>query len=266
MEHGVTTDGPPVLNRQKLRKARERAYLERFRENFADFPEGEVVSFEHPDFLVKAKPRWIGIELTEYHVQEPDKGRGSPMRALEGTEDKVLRTASEQYQSKGLSPVVVSVLWHPHQALDRRRIPELAADVANLVQEHLPETGHSVTIRGRLHAARRSLPQEVASLTVVCLKSISKNSWTSVRGAFVPTLTPPELQQIMWNKEAKVPSYRQQCREVWLLIVARGFEPSTHVDIGSEVESYRYESGFDRVFFLHHANEYVAELHVRPAS
>jgi hypothetical protein len=92
---------------------------------------------------------------------------------------------------------VVNVLWHPHQAPDRRRITELAADLANLVQEHLPETGHSVTIRGRLHAAWRSLPQEVASLSVVRRKSISKNSWTTVRGAFVPTLTPPELQQIM---------------------------------------------------------------------
>ena len=87
-----------------------------------------------------------------------------------------------------------------------------------------------------------------------------------MRGAFVPTLTSSELQKVMRGKEAKVPTYRRQCREVWLLIVARGFEPSTHVDIGSEVESYRYESGFDRVFFLHHANEYVAELHIRLAS
>ena len=266
MEHGATADGLPALNRQTLQKARERAHLQRFRDNFAGIPEGEVVSSESPDFLIKSQPRWIGIELTEYHVQEPDEGWGSPMRALEGTEDKVLWTASEQYQSKGLSPVVVSVLWHPHQALDRRRIPELAADLANLVQEHLPETGHSVTIRRRRHAAWRSLPQEVASLTVVRRKSISKNSWTSVRGAFVPTLTPPELQQIMWNKEAKVLSYRQQCREVWLLIVARGFEPSTHVDLGSEVEVHEFETTFDRVFFLHHADEYVAELRLRPAS
>ena len=153
---------------------------------------------EHPDFLVKTQSRWIGIELTEYHVQEPDEGWGSPMRALEGTEDKVLRTASEQYQSKGLPPVVVNVLWHPHQALNRRRIQELAADLANLVEEYLPEIGHSVTIRRRRHhPAWRSLPQEVASLTVVRQKSISKNSWTSVRGAFVPIFTPPELQQIM---------------------------------------------------------------------
>jgi hypothetical protein len=59
----------------------ERAYLECFRRNFADFPEGEVVSFEPPDFLIKTQPYWIGIEITEYHVQEPDEGRGSPMRA-----------------------------------------------------------------------------------------------------------------------------------------------------------------------------------------
>ena len=214
MEHGATADELPALNRKSLQKAREWAYLQRFRENFADFPEGEVVPSEHPDFLIMAQPRWIGIELTEYHVQEIDEGRGSRMRALEGTENKILRTASEQYQSRGLPPVVVSVLWHPHQALHRRRIQKLAADLANLVHEHLSETGQSVTIRRRGHPAWRSLPQEVASLTVVRRMRISKNSWTSVRGAFVPTLTPPELQQIMWNKEAKVLSYRQHCREV----------------------------------------------------
>ncbi len=138
--------------KEAAKKARERAYLQRFRQNFADFPEGEVVSSERPDFLIKAWSRWIGIELTEYYIQEPHEDRGSPMQAQEGTEDKVLRTASEQHQSKGLPPVVVQTLWHPHQALDRRRILEMAADLADLVQENLPETGYSVTIR-RHHPA-----------------------------------------------------------------------------------------------------------------
>ena len=265
MEHGATADGLPALNRQTLQKARERAYLERFREKFADFPEGEVVSFEHPDFLIKTQSRRIGIELTEYHVQEPDEGWGSPMRAQEGPEDKVLRTASAQYQSKGLPAVAVHVHWNSHQVFSSRRVQELAADLADLVQGNLPEPGHEAAIR-HPHPAWRSLPQEVASLRIDRRINLSKNLWTSVHGAFVPTLTPSELQKIMRGKEAKVPTYRRQCREVWLLIVARGFEPSTHVDIGSEGESYRYESGFDRVFFLHHANEYVAELHVRLAS
>jgi hypothetical protein len=251
--------------KEAAKKAMERAYLQRFRENFAGFPEGEVVSSESPDFLIKSQPRWIGIELTEYHVQEPDEGRGSRMRAQERTEDRVLLRASEQHQSKGLPPVAVYVLWNPHRAFRRRRIQELATVLADLVQEHLPELGHEITIR-RGHRAWRSLPQEVASLSVDRRINFSKNSWTSVRAAFVPTITPPELQKIVRNKEAKVPSYRQECQEVWLLIVAHGFEPSTYGELGPEVDDHEFETSFDRVFFLHHADEYVAELPVRPAS
>ena len=113
MEHGATVEGLPALNPHTLQKAREWAYLQRFREKFADFPEGEVVPSERPDFLIRTQLRWIGIVLTEYHVQEPDEGWGSPMRALEGTEDKVLRTGSEQYQSKGLPPVAFSSCTTP---------------------------------------------------------------------------------------------------------------------------------------------------------
>src|ERR687889_1893358 len=99
-----------------------------------------------------------------------------------------LQRSSRLYQSKGLPPVAVHVLWHPHQALRSRRIPELAADLANLVLEHLPEPGHEAAIR-RPHPAWRSLPHEVASLWVDRRKHFSKNLWTSVHGASVPTLT-----------------------------------------------------------------------------
>jgi hypothetical protein len=265
MEHDAWADDLLVPNRRTLQKARERAYLQRFRQNFADFPEGELIPAEHPDFLVITHQGHTGIELTEYHVQESDEGRGSRMRAQERTEDKVLRTASEQHQSKGLPPVAVYVLWNSHRAFNRRRIQDLATILADVVQEHLPELGHEITIR-RGHRAWRSLPQEVASLSVDRRINFSKNSWTSVRAAFVPTITPPELQKIVRNKEAKVPSYRQECQEVWLLIVAHGFEPSTYGELGPEVDDHEFETSFDRVFFLHHADEYVAELPVRPAS
>ena len=263
MNHDARADDLSVPNRRTLQKARERAYLQRFRQDFADFPEGELVPSEHPDFLVITHQERVGIELTEYHVQEPGEGHGSRMRAQERTEDKVLQMASEQHQLKGLPPVAVHVLWNPHRALGRRRIQEIATVLADLVQEHLPELGHEAAIRHHHHPAWRSLPQEVGSLTVDRRINFSKNSWTSVRGGFVPTLTPLELQKIVRDKEAKVPSYRQQCREVWLLIVARGFEPSTFGDLGPEVEGYRFESGFDRVFFLHYFDASVSELHVR---
>ena len=60
------------------------------------------------------------------------------MRALEGTEDKVLRLASDLHRLKGLPPVVVHVLWHPHQAFSRRRTQKLAADLADLCRSVSP--------------------------------------------------------------------------------------------------------------------------------
>ena len=57
-----------------------------------------------------------------------------------------------------------------------------------------------------------------------------------------------------------VVSYRQHCQEVWLL------EPSTFGDLESEIERYEFQSGFDRIFFLHHFDGSVSELHVRRAA
>jgi hypothetical protein len=110
------------------------------------------------------------------------------------------------------------------------------------------------------------LPEEVASLYILRRQSISKSSWTPMRAAFVPTIVPPDLQEILRKKEAKVPSYRRHFREVWLLVVARGLEPSTFGDVGPEVEGHRFESGFDRVFLVHHFYGIVTELHIRRAA
>jgi hypothetical protein len=109
------------------------------------------------------------------------------------------------------------------------------------------------------------LPEEVASLYILRWRSISKDSWTPMRTAFVPTIAPPDLQGILRNKESKVPSYRRHCSEVWLLIVARGLEPSTFGDLGQEVEGHRFESSFDRVFLLHHFDGVVTELPIFPS-
>jgi hypothetical protein len=252
--------------REDRKKRQEETYLRRFRENFLGFPEGTILPNEHPDFLVETIWGRVGIELTEYHVQKSGKSRGSQMRAREATEDEVLRRAAEHYRSKGLPLVAVRVTWHPHEAFGRRRTAELAADLADLVREYLPEPNHSVTILRRRHPAGRSLPEEVASLYILRRQSISKSSWTPMRTAFVPTIAPPDLQEILRKKEAKVPSYRRHCREVWLLVVARGLEPSTFGNLGPEVEGHRFESGFDRVFLLHHFDGVVSELHIRRAA
>jgi hypothetical protein len=107
------------------------------------------------------------------------------------------------------------------------------------------------------------LPWEVSYLSIRRKRILSKNLWVPTRGAFVPTLTPLDLQKRIEEKEGKVTSYRQKCSQVWLLIVANGFEPSTFGELAPEVEEFPFETSFDRIFFLQHADELIVELSTR---
>ncbi len=237
--------------KEAAKKARERAHLQRFRETFQGFPKGEVILSEHPDFLVKTRQERIGIEHTEF-VRDPGVKGGSLLRAREHTEDKVLWLASREYDSRGLPPVVVTVHWNYYSGPALTRMRELASYLANFVASHLPEQGGRTTA-GYPHPGWESLPHEVDSLSIYRSEIISRNSWRPARADYVPTLSCTELQRIMSGKEAKVPSYRRECQEVWLLLVAHGFQPSTHCELGPEVEDHAFETSFDRVFFLHYS-------------
>ncbi len=172
-----------------------------------------------------------------------------------------MRLASSRYESRGLPPVWVNVLWSLRD-LDTSRVPELANALADLVEVHLPEEDGEVAIKPP-HPAWLSLPPEVSFLSIRRKKILSRNLWAPARGASVPTLKPLDLQKRIEEKDGKITSYRQKCSQVWLLIVANGFEPSTFGELAPEIEEFSFETNFDRVFFLHHADELVVELTTR---
>jgi hypothetical protein len=244
---------------KELRKKQtEVNHLLRFRQNLPDFPDGMICMGEAPDFLVNTGRGYVGIEHTQW-FRESDNPDGSPMRARESTEDKVLRLASSRHEARGLPPVWVNVLWILRERPTTSRVPELANELADLVEACLPEQGGEVTIK-HPHPAWGALPPEVSYLSVRRNKVSPKNLWVSTRGAFIPTLTPLDLQNRIEEKEGKLASYRQKCSQVWLLIVANGLEPSTFGEPAPEIEESSFETSFDRVFFLHHADKLVVEL------
>jgi hypothetical protein len=247
--------------KEALKKLIEVRHLRRFQQNFLGFPDGMICMGEAPDFLVNTRHRYLGIEHTQF-VRESDNPTGSRMRARESTEDKVLRLASIAHESRGLPPVWINVLWSLHGLPASSRVPELASVLADLVEVYLPNQDGEVSIR-HPHPAWRSLPQEVSSLSIRRKEIFTKNLWVSTRASFIPTLTPLDLQKRIQEKEDKVSSYREKCSQVWLLIVANGLEPSTFCKLAPEIEGFRFETDFDRVFFLHYADELVVELSTR---
>src|SRR5215210_1244305 len=112
-------------------KGMEENHLRRFRENFAEFPDGKLTPSEHPDFLLETSDGVIGIEHTRYI-------RGD-LGAKEHAESKGLWLASQAYEHNGYPPVEVSVLWSFHEELTKDTISQFVETMSEFVVRHLPK-------------------------------------------------------------------------------------------------------------------------------
>jgi hypothetical protein len=243
-----------------FKKQAETDHLNMFKQKFAGFPTGEIVPGESPDFTVDTRRGCIGIEIVGLFRDKIDVG-GLVLRARERLQDKLLWQAAQLYESKhrDLPFVTVNVYWSAHVPVTKQRAPEIAAVFADLVAANLPETGGHIFL-GYPHPAWKLLPAEVDHLFVHRPAGLPENVWGSSRGSAVPKLTPDDLSEVISKKESKLPVYRQGCSEVWCLIVSDGLAPSNHFEPTPEIESARYDTNFDRVFFLHYSHGTVLEL------
>jgi len=101
----------------------ERWQLDRFREAIDDFPAGDIISGEEPDFVVKSKGS-IGIELTSLIRRTPD-GR-QPMQEAESLRSRICKLAQKRFEASGGNSHQVYVEFAPHARLTKRRVPLLS--------------------------------------------------------------------------------------------------------------------------------------------
>src|SRR5690349_5872798 len=110
------------MNKKQL----EREVIERFRQEYPDFPRGKIVDFEEPDFLIGDSPNKIGIEVVEYvRGQGP---QGSALRQLEVHRNQVVERATRIFEENIGVPLMVHCHWHSSKSLTRAEVDDLAND------------------------------------------------------------------------------------------------------------------------------------------
>ncbi len=224
-------------------KQRERRYLDRFRECYADFPSGEIVHSERPDFILLSDDLRLGIEVSEVFQPGPDHG-GSP-QAQESLQTRTLHIASDIHLRNGGPFVDVAIQFARASDLTKRRVDRLARDLAELVGESRAEIGEVIRL-----GDEDDLPEEIASLRIFRLPSLSRSHWNAAGAITVPRLDPPAIQDILNRKTSLLPGYLNHCDVCWLLLIADGFQFSGSVDVSESAYHHAFDSPFDRVLFF----------------
>lgn len=244
-----------------MKKARELAHLEHFRQICPVFPKGEIEKTESPDFLVRGGSRLLGIEHTE--IFQPGRPHGGSLQAQDSLAQKAVARARELWMEAVGRPLLVQILFHPRVKIAKENIDAIAEAIARAVEKTTIEPGEVVMLK-RTGVTQVFLPREVVHIAIrrPLIDKKEEDLWRCSSSGWIPELPPQEIQDVIDKKGRKLANYTLNCSEVWLLIVADAARLPATVDLSESALLHVYTTRFDRVFFFSNADRRYAELNI----
>jgi hypothetical protein len=242
------------VSNSKENKARERRFVELFKEAYFNFPEGEIVADEgqeRPDVVVVSSQGKIGIEITSLY--------DSKLKRTESECEKAVLEARRIYEKQNLPKLHVSVHIGGESSFNRTNRKGFAATIANLVAANVPPPGKYAAVENDFNDPKR-FPYEIDSIYIYQYSWPDENNWTAPSAGFYREHFVEELQRVISEKDSKLKGYMPGCKEQWLLVVAENSSPSTFFDPSEETVNHRYKSAFHKVFVMELFKVKVFEL------
>lgn len=242
---------------RKAKKYLERQYLDAVRVLLADFPLGDILEREQPDFLVRTSDRVIGIEITELH--RVNDGQPVSMQGREAIRDQIVQRAKALYDCDGLPPIDCCV--HLKDLSYRRtEIEPLAAKITELAKRNIPPEGTLAKCEQYDWVNREYFPEEVDSIRVARFAGLAESFFGTAGSAWAEPLTPDTLRAVIETKDGKIDEYLRQCDEVWLVIVTDSRTISTWFNSADQVKAAAFMTRFARVIILRNFGRELIEL------
>jgi hypothetical protein len=226
-----------------------------FKDNYVDFPSGEIIYSDKPDYRIKTAEGLIGIEITEAVINPRD---------LEKYRFQISLTNDVLHQLQDKLPFTFSIVVKPKQDADlpvkkKRKVVE---EVVNLCVkecmflkefEHyrVHDFGRTITdfpaeFQEKIFAeGYRNLPEGILEVSIGRYDNAGKSWNCETTGMVVPNFTLDRLRKILKRKESKLEGYTE-CKEQWLLIWGSGLPESYYdrIEIHETVDTV-----FDKIFF-----------------
>jgi hypothetical protein len=233
-----------------VKKKRERYFLNAAISASAIFPAGKIVDDESPDFVINANCGKIGIEVRELF---PPQGKADfPLQQAESFHEKTICMAEALFQNKGRADV--DVIAYFENDCRRRSIATLAQLIADFV-EAKSQSGQFDTFSGH----ENGFPSGIMVLRIAKPLPGIIPIWRCLKHGGAIRLEQNVLAEAIAEKEKLRFSYYRKSDQTWLLLIAPE-GPLTTFWIPSEISSWRFTCGFERILLFDHWNSKLIEL------
>lgn len=240
------------------KKRYERFLLDQFLTAISLSPQ-EIIQGDSPDFIVNLDGRWIGIELTDIHIDQQENG--SPLRKLQSISDEIVSRAQQMYEQSGASPAHVSLCFSPYAPLVRANRNQVAEVLSAFVSRLNVST--SALIEWSADDGEEegeALSRWVSFIHVLGVPDIQMAHWLAAKAGWAAELTPSLLQNRINEKWVKLAAYQTVVEENWLVMVANATRPSQLFASPSAVGHESISSPFSRTFYYSYPRRDLIEI------
>lgn len=235
--------------------------FKRFRQGVPDFPPGEVLHKDSPDFRVFADGRMIGIEHRRLFTSDGDAQ--SPAQKIESNKDEVCALAQELAELRGLPSLIVTIFFGFISPLNREERLKLAREIVACVSKRLPTVGeHTVIGFGGMH---NILPHGIERIHAWQSDGVPPHRWREADSGIVLKDGRSVIQSAIDAKAKRINDYLVEVDECWLLLVANDLKPSGLIHPDESTLATTYHSPFFRTYFMNGMSPAPLRLSTKPS-
>jgi hypothetical protein len=226
------------------KKERELRILKVFRRLCDDFPSGEIIEDETPDFIIYGDCK-LGIEIRQVFLDDGKKR--TSLQGVEAARDRIVAEAIKLASGTDLPFAMVAFFPNWTVEIRRERESSIAQRLVKAVRDRMPPVGESTTLRYRIGGPQ---PIEFDEILVHRGSLATKHDWQWLKADSVEENAIELLNKAIGEKAVLMDRILEKCDACWLLIVANPFRASGKIRPNQQSLSYTYRSPFDRTYFL----------------
>jgi len=247
-------------------KEKEEIYLTLFRELYEQqygigFPEGQIISNEDPDFLVKGESSTLGIEFTSLYDKDIQATNSYSPAAQHSFREKIKEEGKKYCEEKGVPPIEVKVWFNPIENLiGAESQKKLGVYLGRLVEKLSRRSNSSTTV---LREPRSKKLKFISQVSIALAGNwLGEHRWHQYFITETNTTPIDALQNRITEKNKKHEDYLENCQECWLVIVVdiRNDAQQFDVNYDQKTKRHKYRSKFSHVFYMDFVRKELTKL------
>ena len=229
------------------KKSRERWFLDRFLRQLGLSPDTPPEGGEKPDFTIQIDGKRIGVEVTEFFLDEED---GVP-KHFQILREKAIDEAWQLYRERGGRALYVFAAFQdvpkPLGPNSNKEVKDFRNKFEKVVrsQESTLEKYGPRQFRGW-----PTIPELDFYSIRACPESVVDGDWSRVGPTHQKVLEAHHIQTELDRKACKYRSYVNDLDEVWLVIFTEGGLRSMPHEMGMEAKCAAYDFPFDKAYWF----------------